>query len=67
MLVVVVLPCVPATTSERRPRMNSSLTTSACDRYSRRRFSVSSSSGLPRGMALPTTTQSGAGSRLAAR
>ena len=56
--VVVVLPCVPATTIDRAPHRNCSRTASGSEQYRILRSSTSSSSGLPREMALPTTTRS---------
>ncbi len=63
--VVVVFPCVPATTTEWRPRISSSLIVAAADVYGIRASSTCSTSAFPRGMALPTTTRSGIGSRCA--
>ena len=65
MLVVVVLPCVPATTSDSRPARNSSCSTAAIDVNGIRASSTNSSSTLPREMALPTITRSGLGVRFA--
>ncbi len=56
--VVVVLPCVPAMTIERAPQRKCSRIASGSEQYRILRSSTSSSSGLPREMALPTTTRS---------
>ena len=56
--VVVVLPCVPAMTIERAPQRKCSRMASGSEQYRILRSSTSSSSGLPREIALPTTTRS---------
>ena len=61
--VVVVLPWVPVTTTERLPRIKKSRSTSGSDRYGIRRERTASASGLPRETALPMTTKSGGGTR----
>src|SRR6266852_563672 len=63
--VVVVLPCVPLTTMECLPGRNSYSRISGRERCGSLRSSISSTSAFPREMALPTTTRSGAGVRLA--
>ena len=63
MLVVVVLPCVPQITKRSRPCRNSSWMSAAIEVIGIRSSSTTSSSGLPREIALPTTTRSGRGSR----
>jgi hypothetical protein len=65
--VVVVFPCVPATASECRPRMNSSFITAAADVYLSFSTSTASSSGFPRDTTFPTTTTSGLGERFSGR
>src|SRR5207253_2137643 len=57
--VVVVLPCVPATTRDSRVRRKSSCKTCGNERNGMRSSRTDSSSGLPREIALPTTTTSG--------
>gem|GEM_PF-6820011 len=66
MLVVVVLPWVPQTMRRSRLARNSSWMRAAMEVMGMRASSTNSSSGLPREMALPTTTRSGRGSRLVA-
>jgi hypothetical protein len=66
MLLVVVLPCVPATASTQRSRRTSRASHSGPDAYGRPRSSIASMTGWPRVMTLPTTTTSGAGSSCAA-
>jgi hypothetical protein len=61
--VVVVFPCVPATTIECRPGRNRSSIARGIEVCWRRRSSTSSASGFPRRTAFPTTIRSGAGSR----
>ena len=56
--VVVVLPCVPARTIDRDPQRKWSRTTSGSEQYRIFFSSTVSSSGLPREIALPTTTRS---------
>ena len=58
MLVVVVLPCVPATTSELRPVRNSEASRAGMLVMGCRRSRTTSTSGLPRESALPITTRS---------
>ena len=53
-----VLPCVPATTSDLRSRRNSSATSAGMLVWRRRRSSTASTSGFPRESALPITTRS---------
>ena len=55
---VVVLPWVPATTMDRRSQSHVSRTVSGSERYRSPRSSTSSTSGLPRDTAFPTTTRS---------
>ncbi len=67
MLVVVVFPCVPVTTSRSRSTRNSSWINCAIEFIGIRSSSTRSNSGLPREIAFPTTTRSGRGSRFSAR
>ncbi len=55
--VVVVLPCVPAMTIDRAPQRKCSRIASGSEQYRILRSSTSSSSGLPREIALPTIDQ----------
>ena len=56
--VVVVLPCVPATTTERAPAQNSSPNAAACEVYGIPRSSTACTSMFERGRALPMITRS---------
>jgi hypothetical protein len=66
MLVVVVLPWVPATTRQVRPRRNSSARRAGMLDIRCLRSSTTSTSGLPRDRALPITTMSASSGTLAA-
>ena len=66
MLVVVVLPWVPATTSDVLPRMNSSASSAGRLVIRCLRSSTASTSGLPRDSALPITTRSASSGTFAA-
>src|SRR5699024_6704827 len=65
-LLVVVLPSVPATASTSRSASTCSPSHGGPEVYGRRASSMYSTAGLPRVMALPTTTLSGAGCRYSA-
>ena len=60
-----VLPCVPATISTRRPFRKKCHSASGIERYGIDDASSATASGLPGTIALPTTTRSGAGERFA--
>ena len=55
---MVVFPCVPATTIDSSPPMKYSATAWGIESIGRPRRAASSASGLPREIALPTTTSS---------
>jgi len=61
-LVVVVLPCVPATASTQRSASTSRASHSGPEAYGMPRSSSASTTGMPRVITLPTTTTSGSGS-----
>jgi len=63
--VVVVLPCVPAKTSDSRVLRKFSCKTWGNDRNGMRSSSTYSSSTFPRDIAFPTTTTSGRGDKFA--
>ena len=59
MLVVVVLPCVPATASTQRSRSTAAASHSGPEVYGMPRSSTASITGMPRDITLPMTTMSG--------